>query len=163
MRILPLAIILLILAGCSDDELSYISIYNETPIPIYALSYATEYTDGDWIQPGLSDEFYSIGISTLNGFEYFSVYFDSLIIFVKDYEDEPVKFFSDGVTVNYDPELNPFINPDVWQTRSYKTRLPESSTGDTEEKWIFEDYFSIEISKIISLADVNLTDLDSAL
>jgi hypothetical protein len=163
MRILPLIILLITLMGCHDGELSYISISNETPFPIYALSYTSEYSDGDWIQPGLTDEFYSIGIGTLNGFEYFSAYYDSLIIFVKDYEDEPVKFYSDGVTVNYDPKLNPFTNSDVWQTRAFKRHLPETASEGLEEKWIFEDYFSIEISKIISLCETNLTDSDSAL
>ncbi len=163
MRILPLAILFIFLTGCNDGELSYVSICNETPVPIYAVSYASEYSDGDWIQPGLIDEFFSIGISSLNGFEYFSVYYDSLIIFVKDYEDEPVRFYSDGVTVNYDPKLNPFTNPDVWQTRSFKRRLPTTASQGLEEKRIYEDYFSIEISKIISLCETNLTDSDSAL
>lgn len=163
MRILALSILLVSLIGCNDDELSYISISNETPIPIYALSYTSDYSDGDWIQPGLIDEFYSIGIGSLNGFEYFSVYYDSLIIFVRDYEDEPVKFYSDGATVNYNPILNPFINPDVWETRSFKRHLPKTAMEGLEEKRIYEDYFSVEISEIISLRDVNLGDSDPAL
>lgn len=162
MRVLPLTLLLLTFMGCNDDELSYISICNETPVPIYALSYASDISDGDWIQPGFTDEFFSISISSLNGFEYFSTYYDSLIIFVKDYEDEPVRFYSDGVTVNYDPKINPFTNPDVWQTRSFKRHLPESYSEGLEEKWIYEDYFSIEISKIISLRGINLTDSDPA-
>ena len=86
-----------------------------------------------------------------------------MIIFVKDYEDEPVKFYSDGVTINYDTKLNTFTNPDVWQTRSFKRYLPETASEGLEAKWIYEDFFSVEISKIISLCDAHLTDSDSAL
>ncbi len=153
MKILPLILILSILMGCNDDELSYLSICNETPVPIYALSYTSDYSDGSWIQPGVTDEFYSISINHLNGYEYFSVYYDSLIVFLKDHEDDPVKFYPDGTTINYDPALNPFINPEVWQTRAFSRHLPVSSFESMEEKQIYEDYFSIEIAYIISMSD----------
>ncbi len=117
------------------------------PIPIYAISYSSDYSDGDWIQPGVYDEFYSISIDHLNGYEYFSVYYDSLIVFLKDHEDQPVKFYKDGKTINYDPRLNPFTNPDVWQTRAFNRHLPGSSFESLEEKQIYEDYFSIEVIK----------------
>ena len=115
MRRLGWLIVFFVLVGCSDDNLSYISIRNETSIPIYALPYTAEYTNGEWIQPGLTDEFYSINCDCLDGFEYFSFYYDSLIIYIKDHDEKPVKFYKDGTTVNYDPTLNPFTNPEVWK------------------------------------------------
>ena len=153
MRALLTAFILVVLAGCNKDDLSYLSICNETPIPIYAVSYTSDYSDGEWIPPGTSDEFYSLNIDHLDGFRYFSLYYDSLIVFVKDHEEHPVKFYSDGVTINYDPEMNPFTNPDVWQTRTFYRHVPGDSFESMEEKQIFEDYFSIETSRIISLSD----------
>jgi len=162
MRITSLLIILSVLVGCSNDELSFISICNETPIPIYAISYTSDFSDGNWIQPGVIDEFYSIGINNLNGYEYFSVYYDSLIIYVRDHEDDPVKFYSDGSTINYDPALNPFINPEVWITRSFQRHLPGKSNQSLEEKQIYEHYFSIELSSIISLSDYTFIDSDPA-
>lgn len=162
MRILILAFGLLVMLGCNKDDLSYISIQNETPVLIYAVSYSASYSDGDWIQPGVTDEFYSISIDHLNGFEYFSAYYDSLLVFLKDHEDQPVKFYKDGRTINYDPELNPFINRDVWQTRSFNRHLPGSSIESLEEKKIYEDYFSIEIAKILSLSESSLIESDPA-
>lgn len=158
MRILTLILLLSILTGCDNNDLSYLSICNETPISIYAISYTSDYSNGEWIQPGVYNEFYSIGIDNLNGYEYFSAYYDSLLIFLKDFEDHPIKFYSDGRTINYDPELNPFINPDVWQTRAFNRHVPGSSNESLEEKQIYEDYFSIEVSKIISLPDSILID-----
>ncbi len=32
---------------------------------------------------------------------------------------DPIKFYKDGTTVNYDPELNPFINPEVWHKQDF--------------------------------------------
>jgi len=153
MRALFIALILVVLAGCNKDDLSYLSICNETPIPIYAICYTSDYSDGDWIPPGTSDEFYSLNIDHLAGFDYFSLFYDSLVVFLKDHEEHPVKFYSDGVTINYDPELNPFINPDAWQTRTFFRHVPGSSFESMEEKQIFEDYFSIEASSIISLSN----------
>ena len=153
MRALFIALILVVLAGCNKDELSYLSICNETPIPIYATSYTSDYSDGEWISPGSSDEFYTLNIDHLDGFRYFSLFYDSLVVFLKDHEEHPVKFYSDGVTINYDPELNPFTNPEVWQTRTFYRHVPGSSFESLEEKQIFEDYFSIETSCIISLSN----------
>lgn len=153
MRFLTFISLLSLLVGCDNNDLSYLSICNETPLPIYAISYTSDYSDGDWIPPGVYDEFYSIGIDHLNGYEYFSAYYDSLVVFLKDYDDYPIKFYSDGRTINYDPELNPFTNPDVWQTHAFNRRVPGSSFESLEEKQITENYFSIEKSKIISLPD----------
>ena len=153
MRALFIALILVVLAGCNKDELSYLSICNETPIPIYATSYTSDYSDGEWISPGSSDEFYTLNIDHLDGFRYFSLFYDSLVVFLKDHEEHPVKFYSDGVTINYDPELNPFTNPEVWQTRTFYRHVQGSSFESMEEKQIFEDYFSIETSSIISLSN----------
>jgi len=153
MRALFIALILVVLAGCNKDELSYLSICNETPIPIYATSYTSDYSDGEWISPGSSDEFYILNIDHLDGFRYFSLFYDSLVVFLKDHEEHPVKFYSDGVTINYDPELNPFTNPEVWQTRTFYRHVQGSSFESMEEKQIFEDYFSIETSSIISLSN----------
>ncbi len=119
MRSLIFILVLSALMGCNNDDFSYVSIRNETASPIYVLPYASEYSDGDWIQPGYTDEFYSIGIDHLNGYEYFCVYYDSVIVYIKDKEDEPIKFYSDGTTINYDPALNPFINPEVWTSRNF--------------------------------------------
>jgi hypothetical protein len=162
MRITPLIFILSLLWGCSDNEISYISICNETPLPIYARSYSSDFSDGNWIQPGVIDEFYSLGINDLNGYEYFSVYYDSMIIYVRGYEDDPVKFYSDGTTINYDPALNPFINPEVWITRTFQRHLPGKSTQSLEEKQIYEHYFSIEPGSILSLSESALIESDPA-
>ena len=153
MKVLLSIFILLVIAGCNKDDLSYLSICNETPVPIYATSYTSDYSDGDWIPPGISDDFYSININHLDGFRYFSLFYDSLVVFLKDHEEHPVKSYSDGKTINYDPELNPFTNPEVWQTRNFHSRVKGSSFEGLEEKQISEDYFSIEISSIISLSD----------
>ncbi|MCP4313267.1 MAG: hypothetical protein GY790_18570 [Bacteroidetes bacterium] len=162
MRRIALIITLTALMGCSDDELSYVSIRNETALPIYALPYSSEYSDGEWIQPGVTDEFFSIGINPLDGFEYFSIYYDSLIVYVKGHNDKPLKFYKDGTTINYDPTLNPFTNPEVWSTRAYNKHLPVSGFESLEEKQIYEDYFSIDPEAIISLTDSVATESDPA-
>ena len=157
MRIIVISFILSLLLGCADDKISYISIRNQTTIPIYVLPYASSFSDGGWIQPGVTDEFYSIEINHLNGYEYFTAYYDSLIVYIKGYDDEPVKFYKDGTTVNYDPDFNPFINPDVWVSHSFDTHLRSSGINTLEEKQIYEDFFSIDAKCVISLADsVNL-------
>lgn len=153
MKALPLIIVLIILASCNDDQLSYLSIRNETTHTIYAVSYSSSYSNGDWIQPGLTDEFHSLNIEHINGFEYFSFYYDSVVVYLKDYEDHPVKFYKDGTTINYNATLNPFINSEVWHTRYLVRRLPGSNQERLEEKQINEDYFRIEPEWIKSLGD----------
>lgn len=151
MKKLAFILVLTTLWGCNNDDYSYISIRNETTTPIYVLPYVSEYSDGDWIEPGFTDEFYSIGIDHLNGFEFFCVYYDSLIIYLKDYEDDPVKFYRDGTTINYDPAHNPFTNPEMWTSRSFNELESGSTFENVQEKEISEDYFTIDYNYIISL------------
>lgn len=155
-------IILFLLVGCTDDNLSYISLRNETSIPIYALAYASEYSDGEWIEPGVIDDFYSISVDGMDGYEYFTFYYDSLIIYIKDHDDDPVKFFKDGTTVNYNPTLNPFTNPDVWSSRKFDRQMRGSAFESLDEKHILEHYFSIEAENIKSLLDTLVYDLNPA-
>jgi hypothetical protein len=35
------------MAGCASDDLSQIAIRNMTDVPIYALPYSSDFTDGD--------------------------------------------------------------------------------------------------------------------
>ena len=142
---------MLILAGCSNDELTWISIRNGTGTPIYALPYSEEYTNGEWIQPGTTDEFYSINCDCLDGFSYFSFYYDSLIVYLKEHENEPIKFFKDGTTINYDPELNPFINREVWKTHDFEKHLSGTAFNTMEEKHIYEFYFTVDASFVKSI------------
>jgi hypothetical protein len=142
----------LVLAGCSDNDLSYISIRNKVSQPIYAVPYASGYCQGEWIQPGITNEFYSIYIEGLDGYDYFAFYYDSVIVFVKDHEDEPVKFYRDGTTVNYDPLMNPFTNRDVWSSHEFERHVPGNGNESSEKKRIFEYFFSIETERIISLS-----------
>ncbi len=155
-------LVLVILVGCTDDELSWISIHNDTSIPIYALPYTSSYTKGEWIHPGGIDEFYSIACDCLDGFEYFSFYYDSLIIYIQDHDDYPVKFFKDGTTVNYDPTLNPFTNPDVWRSHAIERSIPGSGIEGDELKQIFEHFFSIRTENVKSLADTIVYPLNPA-
>jgi len=163
MRAFSVLVILFLLAGCADEELSWISIQNETSIPIYALTYSSDLSDGDWIQPGVADDFYSINCDCLDGFEYFSFYYDSLVIYMKDLENEPIKFFKDGSSINYDPLLNPFINPDVWQTRDLEKHVPGSFFESSDDIHIFDHYFSIDAENIESLHDTIPGELDPAI
>jgi len=156
MKNLAFIIALTTILGCSNEEYSYLSVRNKTTSPIYVLPYTSDFSDGDWIEPGITDEFYSIGIEHLNGYEYFITYFDSVIIYVKDYEDYPVKFFSDGTSLNYDPELNPFINPEVWNTRDFNELMPGTAFQTIKEKEVNEDYFIIDSASIISLTTTTL-------
>jgi len=158
MRSLIFIFALSALMGCNNDDFSYVSIRNETTSPIYVLPYASEYSDGDWIQPGYTNEFYSIGIDHLNGYEYFCAYYDSVIVYIQDKEDEPIKFYSDGTTINYDPALNPFINPDVWISRNFDKVVSGSTFKGFEKKAINEDYFIIDAASIISLANASISD-----
>ena len=148
--------------ACSADEQSWISIRNETEVPIYALPYSSDFTDGEWIQPGVVDNFYALNCDCLDGFAYFSFYYDSLIVYLQDRDDEPVKFYQDGTTVNYDPTLNPFVNPEVWKSRNFDRALPGNSFAGSAEKHIFEHYFSIQADKIKSLSDTVYRELDPA-
>lgn len=163
MRRLVWIIVFFLLVGCSDDDLSYISIRNNTIIPIYALPYAAEYTNGEWIQPGLTDEFYSINCDCLDGYEYFSSFYDSLIIYIQGHDEDPVKFYKNGHTVNYDPTLNPFTNPEVWNLHEFERHLEGSSFESLEEKRIVEHYFSLETDHVKSLADTLMYELNPAL
>lgn len=142
---------LIVLAGCTNDELSWISIKNDTTIPIYVLPYSSEFTNADWIQPGVSDDFYSLNCDCLDGFAYFSFYYDSLIVLMKDHDGDPIKFYKDGTTVNYNPALNPFINEDVWKVQDFDRAVSGSAFNTIEEKHIYEHYFCIEEENVKSL------------
>lgn len=142
---------MLILAGCNNDDLTWISIQNGTGTPIYALPYASDYSNGEWIQPGSADEFYSIDCDCIDGFSYFSFYYDSLIVYLKEHSEDPIKFYKDGTTINYDPKLNPFINEEVWLTRDFERHLSGSAFNTLEEKHIYEHYFTVEASGVKSI------------
>lgn len=161
MRLVSLIAFLLLIAGCSDKDLSYVSIRNDTGIPIYALPYTSEYTEGEWIEPGATDEFYSIN-SDLNGYNYFSFYYDSLIVHMLDHDGEPVKFYKDGTTINYDPTLNPFTNSEVWDSRGFYQDLPSATFDGLEKKFILEHFFTIDANSIKSLGDTLTFELNPA-
>jgi hypothetical protein len=144
--------VLLIITGCNNNELTWISIKNDTTIPIYAQAYSSDFTNADWIQPGVSDDFYSINCDCLDGFTYFSHYYDSLIVLMKDHDGDPIKFYKDGTTINYDPELNPFINPDVWKLQDFDRAVSGSAFKTIEEKHIYEHYFCIKEEHVKSLS-----------
>jgi len=144
--------VLITLSGCTKDELSWISIKNETTIPIYVLPYSSEFTNADWIQPGVTDDFYSLNCDCLDGFTYFSHYYDSLIILLEDHDEGPIKFYKDGTTINYNPALNPFINEDVWKVQDFERAVTGSGVNTIEEKHIFEHYFCIEEDQVKSLS-----------
>ncbi len=144
-------IVLIALSGCAKNDLTWISIKNDTTIPIYVLPYSSEFTNADWIQPGVSDEFYSINCDCLDGYSYFSFYYDSLIVHMKDHDGDPIKFYKDGTTVNYDPELNPFVNPDVWRTKDFERDVSGIVFNANEEKHIYEYYFCIKEECVKSL------------
>jgi len=163
MRGIAWVILLLLIAGCASDDLSWIAIRNMTDVPIYALPYSSDFTDGEWIEPGSAEDFYSIECDCLDGFGYFSFYYDSLIIYLRDHDDNPVKFYKDGTTVNYDPTLNPFLNPDVWETRELKQNVRGSGATELEDQHIFEHYFCIEAEKVKSLEDTILHELNPTL
>jgi hypothetical protein len=162
MRRLAGNLMLLLLVGCSNNEMSWISIQNDTSIPIYALPYTSAYTSGDWIHPGFSGEFYSINCDCLDAYEYFSFYYDSVIIYIKGYDHDPVKFFKDGKTVNYDPTLNPFTNPGVWKSHEIERNLPTNGSEGHEMRQIMEHFFSIKTESVKSLADTVMYELNPA-
>jgi len=162
MRNLTLTVIILLFVGCARNELSYVSIKNDTGVPIYALPFAADYTEGDWIAPGATEEFYSIACDCLDGFRYFSYYYDSLIVFIGDEQAHPVRFYKTGRTVNYDPTLNPFQNEDVWRTREFEQSLKSSGLEGNERTHIMEHYFTIDVTKIKSLSDTITAELNPA-
>ena len=143
--------VVIVLSGCANDELSWISIKNDTAIPIYVLPYSSEFTNADWIQPGVSDDFYSLNCDCLDGFAYFSFYYDSLIVLMEDHDGDPIKFYKDGTTINYNPALNPFINEDVWKVQDFNRAVSGSGFNTIEEKHIYEHYFCIEEEYVKSL------------
>ena len=145
-------IVLITLSGCANDELSWISIKNETTILIYAMPYSSDFTNADWIQPGVTYDFYSLNCDCLDGFAYFSFYYDSLIVLMEDHDEDPIKFYKDGTTVNYNPALNPFINEDVWKVQDFNKVVSGSVFNASEAKHIYEHYFCIEEENIKSLS-----------
>lgn len=160
MRGVIIFIVLMALSGCSSNDMSWLSVKNETTIPIFVLPYSSEYTNSDWIQPGVSNDFYSIENDFLDAFDYFSLYYDSLIVLMEGHEDEPIKFYKDGKTVNYNPGLNPFINPDVWKVQNFNRAVSGSGFNTLEEKHIYEHYFSIQEEHVKSLLVENGSDPD---
>ena len=163
MRSVSLFALFLILTGCGKNDVSWISIRNDTTIPIYALPYTSDFTDGDWIQPVVSEDFYRLNSDHLDGFTYFSFYYDSLIIFLKNDEENPIKFYKDGTTINYDPTLIPFLNPDMWRARDFDRHLSGSAFNTLEEKHIFEHFFCIDPESVKSLSDTIVQELYPAL
>lgn len=153
-------IVLLAFTGCASNELTWISVKNDTTIPIYVQPYSSDFTNSGWIQPGVSDEFYSINCDCLDGFTYFSHYYDSLVVLMEDYKDDPIKFYKDGTTVNYNPDLNPFINPDVWHIKDFNHAVSGSAFNTLEEKHIYEHYFRIREEHVKSLSVVDESDSD---
>jgi len=151
MKGIILAVTILILTGCNNDDLTWISIRNGTGTPIYALPYSSDFTNGDWIQPGVFDEFYSINCDCIDGYSYFSFYYDSLIVYLKDHGEEPIKFYKDGTTVNYDPQLNPFTNKEVWVAHDFERHLSGAAFNTLEEKHIYEYYFSVNAASVKSI------------
>ena len=151
MRNLAWILVLIALSGCAKNDLTMISIKNDTAIPIYVLPYSAEFTNADWIQPGVSEDFYSINCDCLDGYSYFSFYYDSLIVHMKDHDGDPIKFYKDGTTVNYDPKLNPFVNPDVWRTKDFERAVLGTVFNANEEKHIYEYYFCIKEENVKSL------------
>ncbi len=156
--------LLFVLAGCANEDLSLISIRNQTDVPIFTQPFSSDFTDGDWILPGAIDEFYSINCDCIDGFGYFSFYYDSLIVYMEGLDEYPIKFYQDGTTVNYDPTLNPFTNPDVWRTREFDTTPQKASLNTSnQEQHIWDHYFCINADYIKSLADTVLQELNPAL
>jgi hypothetical protein len=162
MRRIAWMIMIVCTMGCSSDDLSWISIHNDTRVPLYALPYSSDFSDGSWIQPGFKDEFYSINCDCLDGYEYFSFYYDSLIIHIKGQDEHSIKFYKDGTAVNYDPTLNPFTNPDVWKAHEFHQELPGTGFETATEKNILEHYFSIETEHVKSMADTVYFELNPA-
>lgn len=155
--------VFVLLVGCTSDELSSISVRNLTDIPLYVQPYSSNVSDGDWIQPGLMEDFYSINCDCLNGFRYFSFYYDSLIIRIKDMEDQPIKFYKDGTTINYDPTMSPFTNPDVWRVRESQSEMPRKVIkSNYSDRIVINHYFCISPELIKSMKTVEVKELTPA-
>lgn len=153
-------LILLLVTGCSRNDLSSISVRNLTDLPLYVQPYSSDFTDGNWIQPGLMEDFYTINCDCLDGFRYFSFYYDSLIIHIKDFEDQPIKFYKDGTTINYDPTLSPFTNPDVWKVKESQSEVQgKVIKSNYEERVIIDHYFCISTESIKSLKEIEVKEL----
>jgi hypothetical protein len=159
---LPLILVLLITA-CNRDDYAFISLKNDTGVPIFALPYSAQYTNGDWIGPGETDEFYTLETDHLNAFEYFSYYYDSLVVYMEGSDDFPVKFYKNGHTVNYDPTLNPFTNREVWIQRNLEMAEAGSGMESVKRKHVLEHYFTIKADKVKSLGDTLWSTLHPAL
>lgn len=160
MRGFQLILILLFLTGCSKNDVSSISVKNLTDFPLYVQPYSSDFTDGDWVQPGLMENFYSINCDCLDGFRYFSFYYDSLIIHIKDFEDQPIKFYKDGTTINYDATLSPFTNPDVWKIRESERFMPGKGIKSAyDQREVVEHYFCISTESIKSLKEIEVKEL----
>ena len=151
-------VVLIVLSGCANNEITWISVQNDTTIPLYVLPYSSDFTNADWVQPGVSNDFYSINCDCLDGYTYFSHYYDSLIVLMQDHDGDPIKFYKDGTTVNYDSELNPFINPDVWRTKDFDKAFLGSAFNTLDEKHIYEYYFSITEESVKSLSVEDVSD-----
>jgi len=143
----------LLLAACNKDDLSSLAIRNGTGTPIFALPYSSDYTEGGWIQPGNRDEFFSIEHEDLDAFDYFCAYYDSVVVFLEGYENDPVKFFKNGSTVNYDPSMNPFTNSEMWNCLSFERPTEGNTFESVDQKQIEEHFFSINELSIPVLAD----------
>ena len=66
-------------------------------------------------------------------------------------------------TINYDPTLNPFTNPDVWRTREFDSTPSGASLNSiSQEQHVSEHYFCIDSDYIKSLADTVLRELNPA-
>lgn len=158
MRVFIWIVSLTLLAGCSNNDITLISIRNNTSIALFVLPYSSDFANADWLQPGGTDDFYSINCDCIDGFNYFSHYYDSLIVLMQDHDGEPIKFYKDGTTINYDSELNPFINPDVWKTKNFKKAVSGSAFNSMEEKHIWEFYFCIDEESVKSLRADELSE-----
>jgi len=161
MRIALFVFIALMLGACAQDDYSAMGIRNKTEVPIFALPYVADYTSGAWIQPGLTDDFYTIDCDCLDGYDYFSFYYDSLVIFLEGMETHPIKFFKDGSTVNYDPTKNPFTNQDVWVSWEYDGIEPGNQESVKQRSYT-EHFFVIETSAVKILSDTLWTELNPA-
>jgi len=161
MKKLAWLLVTAMVAGCSGDELTWLSIHNDTTSPIFALPYSASQTNGDWIDPGSIHEFYSLGCDCLDAFEYFTTYYDSLIINIQDHE-VPVKFYVDGTTRNYNPTLNPFTNPEVWRSHEIERSIPGNDIEGDKLKTVYEHYFSFKTDHVKSLADTIIHELEPA-
>lgn len=134
---------ILIMMGCSSNDESWLSIENSTDMDIFAIPYTEEFSHGTAIPSGEKDEFFTLSCDCLDGYTYFSTYYDSLVIFFNNEEETPVKFYSDGRTINYDSIQNPFINPLVWNYRVFEEEY-YTEINSVETRMIYEHFFTIK-------------------